>query len=47
MVLHARNIALKAGATGEEVKAIVADMIRVGEITTDHASILLRQYRNA
>ena len=37
MSLHARNIALQADATGEETKAIVEDMIRAGEITTNHA----------
>jgi len=47
MSLHARNIALQAGATGEEVNAIIQDMIRAGEITTDHASNLLNQYRTA
>ena len=31
MTLDVSNIALQAGATGEEVKANVADMIRVGE----------------
>ena len=47
MALHARNIALQAGANAEEMKAIVEDMIRTGEITTDHASTLLSEYRKA
>ena len=37
MPLHTRNFALKADATGEETKAIIEDMIRAGEITTNHA----------
>ena len=37
MALHASNIALQAGANGEEIRAIVEDMIRSDEITIDHA----------
>ena len=44
---HARNIALQASAAGEEIKAIIRDMIRAGEITADHASTLLSQHRKA
>lgn len=44
MALHAHNIALKTGATGGEFKLIVEDMIRSGEMTTDHASSLLSEY---
>lgn len=47
MALHVRNIALQASAAGEEIKAIIRDMIRAGEITADHASTLLSQHRKA
>ena len=47
MALHASNIALQARATGEEIKVIVEDMIRSGEITINHASTLLSEYSKA
>ena len=47
VTLHASNIALQAGATSEEIKVIFEDIIRTGEITTDHASTLLSEYHKA
>ncbi|MDF3917825.1 hydroxymethylglutaryl-CoA reductase, degradative [Salinicola salarius] len=45
MALHARNIALTAGATGGELDLIVRRMVEEGRVSADRASELLRQQR--
>ena len=45
MALHARNIALSAGARGEEVSWLVAQMVEAGDVRADHAATLLKQKR--
>ncbi|WP_280338221.1 hydroxymethylglutaryl-CoA reductase, degradative [Salinicola acroporae] len=45
MALHARNIALTAGATGGELDRIVRRMVEEGRVSADRASELLRQQR--
>ena len=42
MALHARNIAITAGATGAEVDRIAATLAASGDISVDHAKRLLR-----
>ncbi len=37
MKLHAKNIALQAGATGDDVDIVVRNMIDNGDITIDAA----------
>lgn len=46
MTLHARNIAIMAGAVGEEIAAISQQMINEGTIRVDAAENLLSTYRN-
>ena len=41
MALHARNIAIVAGATGAEVDRIASEMISIGDVTVDRATQLL------
>ena len=43
MSLHARNIALEAGARPEEVDAVVSEMIREGKIDRKTAEIILKR----
>ena len=45
MALHARNIALSAGARGEEVDWLVKRMVQAHDVRADHASQLLQQKR--
>ena len=45
MALHARNIALSAGARGEEVSWLVAQMVEAGDVRADHAATLLKHKR--
>ena len=45
MALHARNIALSAGARGEEVDWLVKRMVEVNDVRADHASALLQRKR--
>jgi polyhydroxyalkanoate synthesis regulator phasin len=42
MVLHARNVAVSAGAAGEAVSQVANQMIREGRIGFDRAKQLLR-----
>jgi len=46
MSLHARNVALGAGAEGAEVDRLAARMIEVGEIKADRAVTLLAELRH-
>lgn len=43
MALHARQMAIAAGATGEQVEQIVAQMLDAGQINLTHAEELLRR----
>ncbi len=45
MALHARNIAITAGAAPEEVDRIASELVSSGEITTDNARRLLDSRR--
>lgn len=46
MALHARNIALAAGARGDEVDWVVKRMVEHHDVRADHASQLLAQRRS-
>ncbi|MEP5153362.1 hydroxymethylglutaryl-CoA reductase, degradative [Planktotalea sp.] len=43
MALHARNIAIAAGATGPDVDRIAKDMARSGSVSVDEAKTLLNE----
>ena len=45
MALHARNIALSAGARGEEVNWLVKQMVEARDVRADHAATLLKGKR--
>lgn len=45
MALHARNIALSAGARGDEVSWLVKQMVEARDVRADNASELLKQKR--
>lgn len=45
MALHARNVALMAGAQGEEVDAVVKRMVAEHDVRADRAAELLRELR--
>ncbi|RAH98875.1 hydroxymethylglutaryl-CoA reductase, degradative [Acuticoccus sediminis] len=45
MALHARNIAIAAGATGADIERIAAELARLGDVRTDKARELLEQSR--
>lgn len=47
MALHARNIAIMAGATGELIDLIVERMVEERKIRMDRAKELLEEYRKA
>ncbi len=42
MALHARNLAIAAGATGEEIDRVAKAMAASGEVTSDHAKRLIK-----
>ena len=42
MGLHARNVAIAAGATGDEIDRVAGEMVARGEIREDVARELLR-----
>ena len=44
MSLHARNIAIQAGATGKQIDQISQKMIEDGRIKQDYAEELLKEY---
>ncbi|MNV32097.1 3-hydroxy-3-methylglutaryl-coenzyme A reductase [compost metagenome] len=46
MALHARNIALVAGATGDEVDTVARQMAAEHDVRTDRAIALLEQLRS-
>ncbi|CAM4188136.1 hydroxymethylglutaryl-CoA reductase, degradative [Kerstersia similis] len=45
MALHARNIAMLAGATGEEIGQVVNAMVQARDVRADRASVLLAELR--
>jgi len=45
MALHARNIALVAGAAGEEIDAVAKQMAAEHDVRTDRAVALLEALR--
>ncbi|WP_457590758.1 hydroxymethylglutaryl-CoA reductase, degradative [Geoglobus sp.] len=45
MELHARNIAIMAGASGEEVDAVVEELLKIGKIRMDVAKEVLEKLR--
>ena len=45
MALHARNIALVAGATGEEIDRIARQMAQEHDVRVDRALVLLAEIR--
>ncbi len=47
MALHARQVAMAAGATGAMVAAIAARMVREGTVRSDRAEALLREMRDS
>jgi len=47
MTLHARNIALGAGATGDDVNWVVKQMISSADFRTDFAIEVLQRPRDA
>lgn len=42
MALHARNIAIAAGATGDQIDAVTRKMVQTQEVTIAHAMTLLK-----
>ena len=45
MALHARNVALSAGARGDEVDWLVKRMVEARDVRADRAEVLLREKR--
>lgn len=46
MKLHARNLAIMAGASGELIDIVAEEMIREGKIRFDYAKQLVEKYKN-
>jgi hydroxymethylglutaryl-CoA reductase len=47
MALHARNIAIVAGAVGEEIEKVAAEIARAHDVRADHAKEVLARLRSA
>ncbi|HEA53642.1 MAG TPA: 3-hydroxy-3-methylglutaryl-CoA reductase, partial [Marinobacter antarcticus] len=45
MALHAKNIAVMAGALGAEIDAVAKDLVRLGKVRVDIAEDLLNKLR--
>ncbi|MBN1259795.1 MAG: hydroxymethylglutaryl-CoA reductase, degradative [Anaerolineae bacterium] len=45
MSLHARQVAIAAGALGQEITAVADSLIRQGEIRSDRAEVILHELR--
>ena len=45
MSLHARNVAVSAGASGEEVDAVVQALVAEGKVRQDRAEAVLAELR--
>lgn len=46
MALHARNIAILAGAAGGEIEAVAKQIAADGDVSTDRAATVLETFRN-
>ena len=46
MALHSKNIAMMAGAVGDEVDLLAKRLVEIGKIRTDSAEEELRKIRN-
>ncbi len=46
MTLHARQVAIAAGATGDEVPAVAARLVRGGQVRLDRAQLILAEIRS-
>ena len=47
MSLHARNVAVSVGATGDEIEKVVARLVQDRAVRTDHAEKVLAELRGA
>ena len=45
MTLHARNVAISAGASGDEVEAVVQALVAEGKVRQDRAEAVLADLR--
>jgi hydroxymethylglutaryl-CoA reductase len=45
MTLHARNIALQAGALGDEIDLVVQSMVDSQNVTVDNAGQILKRIK--
>ncbi|WP_352656769.1 hypothetical protein [Mesorhizobium sp. M0621] len=45
MALHARNIAIAAGAVGAEIDKVAAELASAGDVRADRATELLAKLR--
>lgn len=45
MALHAQNIAILAGANGDEIKKVAAEMAKTHQVSVDHAKAILATLR--
>ena len=46
MALHSKNVAMMAGAVGDEVDLLAKRLVEIGKIRTDAAEEELRKIRN-
>ena len=46
MALHSKNVAMMAGAVGDEVNLLVKRLVGIGKIRSDAAKEELRKIRN-
>jgi hydroxymethylglutaryl-CoA reductase len=46
MALHARQVAIAAGAAGEEIEALAAQLIREGNVHIERAGQILQEWQN-
>ena len=47
MTLHARTVALGAGATGDLVEKVAAELARLGDVRPERAALVLAELRSA
>jgi hydroxymethylglutaryl-CoA reductase len=45
MSLHARQVAIAAGATGKQIEAVAAQMVTEKTVRIDRAEEILRSYK--
>ncbi|MBW1714040.1 MAG: 3-hydroxy-3-methylglutaryl-CoA reductase, partial [Deltaproteobacteria bacterium] len=46
MSLHAKNIAIMAGAQGDEIEEVASSLVKEGKIRADRAEEILKKIRN-